>query len=122
MKTSFKVLRKIGRRARIRREVSGTAQRPRLSVFRSHKHLSIQLIDDTKGKVLLCCSSLELPLRQQMPKGGGNIPVAKELGKILANRALEKGLKQVVFDRGGNLYHGRIKALAEAVREGGLQF
>ncbi len=121
MSTSIKELRRIGRHQRGRKQVAGTAERPRLNVFRSHKHIAVQLIDDLSGKTLLSCSSMEEQLRKQIPYGG-NIAAAKELGKILAKRTVEKGFKQVVFDRGGNLYHGRVKALADAVREAGLQF
>ena len=118
---SSKELRRIGRHLKIRKKIKGTPERPRLSIFRSHKHIAIQLIDDLSGKTLLSCSSMELELKNEIPYGG-NILAAKQMGQILAKRALGKGFKQVVFDRGGNLYHGRIKELAEAAREGGLQF
>ncbi len=121
MSTSVKELRRIGRHQRARKQVIGTSERPRLNVFRSHKHISVQLIDDLSGKTLLSCSSMEEQLRKQIPYGG-NITAAKELGKILAKRMIEKGFKQVIFDRGGNFYHGRVKELADTAREAGLQF
>jgi large subunit ribosomal protein L18 len=102
---------------RIREKVSGTAERPRLNVYRSLNHIYAQVIDDQKGETLASASSLQLKL-----KTGGNVASAKEIGKAVAERAIEKGVKKVVFDRGGYLYHGRIKALAEAAREAGLEF
>ena len=95
--------------------------RPRLSVFRSSQHIYAQLIDDTKGETLVAASSLEKTLRESA-KTGANIDAAKVVGKLIAERAKEKGIKDVVFDRGGYLYHGRVKALADAAREGGLNF
>ena len=103
--------------ARIRSKVSGTAERPRLSVHRSVAHIYAQVIDDAKGVTVASASSLALKL-----KTGGNVEAAKEIGKIVAERAVAAGVKTVVFDRGGYLYHGRIKALAEAAREAGLEF
>jgi large subunit ribosomal protein L18 len=102
---------------RIRRRVAGTEERPRLAVFRSVKHIYAQVIDDTKGHTVASASSKEAEL-----KSGGNLMGAKEIGKLVAERAKEKGVKAVVFDRGGYLYHGRIKALADAAREAGLEF
>ena len=95
--------------------------RPRLSVFRSSKHIYAQLIDDVKGTTLVAASSLEKPLREGA-KTGANIDAAKAVGKLLAERAVKNGVKEVVFDRGGYLYHGRVKALADAARESGLSF
>jgi len=112
------------RTATIRRKVKlATARsgRARLSVFRSSKHIYVQLIDDAKGETLATASSLEKTLRESA-KTGANIDAAKAVGKLIAERAKEKGIKDVVFDRGGYLYHGRIKALADAAREGGLNF
>ncbi len=100
---------------------AGTSGRTRLSVFRSSKHIHAQLIDDLKGETLAAASSLEKTLREGS-KTGANIAAAKAVGKLIAERAKEKGIKDVVFDRGGYLYHGRIKALADAAREGGLNF
>ncbi len=102
---------------RIRRKMSGTAARPRLNVYRSLNHIFAQVIDDSKGTTLVAASSLSAKL-----KTGGNVAAAKEVGKLVAERAKEKGITHVVFDRGGYLYHGRVKALAEAAREAGLQF
>lgn len=104
---------------RIRRRVRGESERPRLAVFRSLKHISAQIIDDRKGVTLVSASSNE---KDPAVKNGGNVAGAVALGKLLAERAKEKGIARVVFDRGGFLYHGRIKALAEAAREGGLEF
>jgi large subunit ribosomal protein L18 len=103
---------------RIRHRVTGTPERPRLAVFRSLKHISVQVIDDATGRTLAAASSVEKNSRVN----GGNINGAKEIGKLIAGRAKEKGILKVVFDRGGYLYHGRIKALADAAREAGLEF
>jgi large subunit ribosomal protein L18 len=100
---------------RIRRKLAGTAERPRLNVNRSLNHLYVQLIDDQKGETLVAASSIKL-------KTGGNIAAAKEVGKAVAELAVKQGIKKVVFDRGGYLYHGRIKALADAARAAGLEF
>jgi len=112
------------RTASVRRKVklaAGTSGRARLSVFRSSKHIYAQLIDDVKGTTVVAASSLEKTMREGA-KTGANIAAAKAVGKLIAERAKEKGIKNVVFDRGGYLYHGRIKALADAAREGGLNF
>ena len=105
------------RHARIRTKLHGTASCPRLNVFRSNAHIHCQIIDDEKGATLVSCSSVELKLAN-----GGNVEAAKKVGEELAKRALDKGIDTVVFDRGGYLYHGRVKALAEAAREAGLKF
>jgi large subunit ribosomal protein L18 len=102
---------------RIRRRVRGTQQRPRLAVFRSVKHIYAQVIDDVQGHTLVSAAST-----QEMKTGGGNLSGAKAIGKLVAERAQDKGIKAVVFDRGGYLYHGRVKALAEAARAAGLEF
>jgi large subunit ribosomal protein L18 len=102
---------------RIRRRVKGTTERPRLAVFRSVKHIYAQLIDDTQGQTIAAAGSLE-----KSAGNGGNVAGAKAIGKLVAERAQEKGIKSVVFDRGGYHYHGRVKALAEAAREAGLLF
>jgi large subunit ribosomal protein L18 len=102
---------------RIRNRVKGTAERPRLAVFRSVKHIYAQVIDDLKGHTLAAASSAE-----ENGKNGGNVAGAKEIGKLVADRAKDKGIKLVVFDRGGYHYHGRVKALAEAARQAGLEF
>src|SRR5271157_85117 len=101
---------------RIRAKLSGTAERPRLNVYRSLNHIYAQVVDDQKGETLVSASTLALKL-----KTGGTVAAAKEIGKAIAERAVEKGIKKVVFDRGGFLYHGRIKAVAEAAREAGLE-
>lgn len=109
------------RKLRIRKRVFGTAEKPRLSVYRSLKHIYAQIIDDTQGRTLVSASTLDPAVRDSVANGG-NIESAKMIGKLIGERALEKGIKKVVFDRGGFLYHGRIKALADAAREAGLEF
>ena len=110
------------RQARVRRAIKvGANGRPRLSVFRSSKHIYAQVIDDLKGETVASASSLEKTLRDA-GKTGANIDAAKAVGKLLAERAVQKGVKEVVFDRGSYLFHGRVKALADAARESGLSF
>jgi len=109
------------RHARIRRRVSGTPLRPRLCVYRSDRHIYGQIIDDTTGKVLVSASSLSKEFKGQGLKGSG-VPAAKAVGALIAQRAGEQSIEQVVFDRSGFIYHGRIKALADAAREKGLKF
>jgi large subunit ribosomal protein L18 len=118
-----KVSKQVARRtARVRRAIKAAAgERLRLSVFRSSKHIYAQVIDDGKGQTLACASSMEKDLRGSL-KTGADIGAAKAVGKLLAERASAKGIKNVVFDRGGYIYHGRVKALADAAREGGLNF
>ena len=106
---------------RIVRKASDASGRARLSVFRSSKHIYAQVIDDRKGQTVAAASSLEKDMRGSL-KTGANIDAAKAVGKAVAERAIQKGVKAVVFDRGSYLYHGRVKALADAAREGGLQF
>jgi large subunit ribosomal protein L18 len=103
---------------RIRRKLSGTTERPRLAIFRSVAHIYAQVIDDTAGKTLVSASSVDKGAKTN----GGNVKAAKAIGKLVAERAKEKGIKSVVFDRGGYHYHGRVKALADAAREAGLEF
>jgi large subunit ribosomal protein L18 len=103
---------------RIRHKLAGTGARPRLAVFRSLNHIYAQVIDDTEGRTLVAASSGE----KNGAKNGGNVAGAKAIGKLVAERAREKGIEAVVFDRGGYLYHGRVRALAEAAREAGLKF
>ena len=105
--------------SRIRIKLKGSQERPRLAVFRSLKHIYAQVIDDKQGKTLAAASSGE---KNSTVKSGGNLAGAKEIGKLIAERAKTKGISKVVFDRGGYLYHGRIKALADAAREAGLEF
>ena len=110
------------RLARVRRSVKARAYgRPRLSVFRSSEQIYAQIIDDAKGATVAAASSMEKPNREAL-KSGATVAAAKEIGKQIAERALKAGVKQVVFDRGGYMYHGRVKALAEGAREGGLEF
>ncbi len=108
------------RHQRIRRRVSGTSERPRLAVFRSNNHIYAQVIDDTAHHTLVSASTLDPDLKADVT--GGNCDASVKVGELVAKRALDKGIKQVVFDRGGKLYHGRIKALADAAREAGLEF
>ena len=109
------------RHERLRRTLSGTAERPRLCVFRSLKNIYVQVIDDEKGHTLVSASTLEKVLQPEL-KGGCNIAAAKVVGKTIAERAKAKGINAVVFDRGGHAYHGKIAAVADAAREGGLVF
>ena len=103
---------------RIRSRISGTQERPRLAVFRSVNHIYAQVIDDQQGHTMVSAASVEKDLRGK----GGNVNGAKAVGKVIAERAKEKGINKVVFDRGGYLYHGRVKALADAARQAGLEF
>lgn len=107
------------RHARVRRRVKGTPERPRLSVFRSNQHIYAQVIDDTEHRTLASASTLDEATKA---KSGSTVEAAAEVGKLIAERILEKDISQVVFDRGGKLYHGRVAALAEAAREAGLKF
>jgi large subunit ribosomal protein L18 len=106
---------------RMRRKITGTPGRPRLSIHRSTRHIRAQVVDDNAGRTLASASSLDAAVRNQI-KGGGNIAAAKIVGKVIAERARAQGVEQVVFDRGGYRYHGRVQALAEAAREAGLKF
>jgi large subunit ribosomal protein L18 len=109
------------RHSRIRKQVSGTPERPRLCVFRSLNNIYAQIVDDTAGKTLVAASTLDPKLKEH--KGHkGNVEAAKLTGELIGKKAMEAGIKQVVFDRGGYLYHGRVKALAAAAREAGLEF
>ena len=109
---------RIKRHNRVRGKISGTAERPRLSVFRSENHIYAQIIDDVAGNTLVSASTAE----KSFEGNGSNIEAAKKIGAIVAERALKKGIEEVVFDRGGYIYHGRVQALAEGAREGGLKF
>jgi large subunit ribosomal protein L18 len=109
------------RHRRVRKTVNGSTERPRLAIFRSQQHIYAQVIDDTKQHTLVSASSLEPELKSQL-ESGGNITAATAVGKLLGERAKAAGIEAVVFDRGGNLYHGRVQALAEAAREAGLNF
>ncbi|MCH5183165.1 MAG: 50S ribosomal protein L18 [Oscillospiraceae bacterium] len=109
---------RLHRHKRVRAKIFGTPARPRFCVYRSNENIQVQIIDDTVGNTLVSASSTE----KSFGKEGGNIEAAKKVGELAARRALEKNITEVVFDRGGNLYHGRVKALAEAAREAGLKF
>ena len=109
---------RLHRHTRVRGKISGTAERPRLNVFRSLKNISAQLIDDVKGVTIVSASSAE----KDFGAAGGNKDAARKVGELIAKRALEKGVENVVFDRGGYIYHGRVQELAEGAREGGLKF
>ena len=102
---------------RVRAKISGTSETPRLCVFRSNKHIEVQVIDDVKGVTLVSSSSVQLKLEH-----GGNVEAAHQVGLDIAKKCLDKGIENVVFDRGGYIYHGRVKAVAEGAREGGLKF
>ena len=109
---------RIKRHNRVRGKISGTAERPRLCVFRSENHIYAQIIDDVAGNTLVSASTVEKSFEGK----GSNIEAAKKIGAVIAERALQKGIEDVVFDRGGYIYHGRVQALAEGAREGGLKF
>lgn len=115
-----KHLKRLRRHRRVRKSLAGDSERPRLNVFRSLKHIYAQVIDDAEGRTLASASSAEKDLRGQVD--GGNVDGAKAVGKLLAERAKQKGVERVRFDRGGFRYHGRIKGLADGAREGGLEF
>ena len=117
VKKESKNVSRVRRHARVRAKISGTAEAPRLCVYRSNKNIEAQLIDDVKGVTLVSSSSMSLKL-----ENGSNIEAAAKVGKDIAEKAVAKGLKKVVFDRSGYIYHGRVKALAEAAREAGLEF
>ncbi len=121
MSSSAKIKRdaRLRRHTRVRRNVRGSAERPRLAVFRSNRHISAQVIDDRSGRTVAAASTAEASLRGD---GTGNIDAAKKVGQLVAERAKAAGVERVVFDRGGNLYHGRVAALADAAREAGLEF
>jgi large subunit ribosomal protein L18 len=113
---------RLRRHARVRAKVSGTAERPRLAVSRSHRHIAAQLIDDAAGRTLVAASSSEPALRAELGSGGGNVSGAEAVGALIASRAKAAGISRVVFDRGGNVYHGRLAALADSARNEGLEF
>jgi large subunit ribosomal protein L18 len=121
MKKLETTIRRERRQRRIRAKIAGTAARPRLNVFRSNRHIFAQIIDDSKGHTLVAASTRDADVRAKAAELKKK-DEAKAVGKLLAQRAIEKGFKQVIFDRGGYQYHGRIKSLAEGAREGGLEF
>ena len=112
---------RLNKHKRIRNRFSGTAERPRLAVFRSNNHMYAQIIDDSVGNTLVAASTLQKEVKAELEKTN-NVDAAAYLGKVIAQKALEKGIKEVVFDRGGFIYQGKVKALAEAAREAGLEF
>ncbi|WP_128896418.1 50S ribosomal protein L18 [Longirhabdus pacifica] len=111
---------RLKRHLRVRKKLSGTTERPRLNVFRSSKHMYAQLVDDTKGITIVAASTVDKELTDV--KNGGDVAAAEKVGTLIAKRAIEKGITDVVFDRSGYIYHGRVKALADAARETGLNF
>jgi large subunit ribosomal protein L18 len=119
-KTALKTIIRLKRQVRVRKKVRGTSERPRLNVFKSARHIYAQLIDDTKGVTIVACSTLSSEATELVYTG--NVTAATHVGKEVARLAIEKGISTVVFDRNGFLYHGRIKALADAAREAGLRF
>ena len=119
-RTSARELLRVRRHLRVRKKVTGQADRPRLVVHRSHLHLVAQIVDDMAGKTLLTCSTRQPEFRKKFSKGG-NVEAAKHLGELVAQTAGAAGIKKVVFDRGGYAYHGRVKALADAARAKGLE-
>lgn len=120
--TRKKTLRRERRNRRSRRKITGTTDRPRLTVFRSHKNIYAQIIDDTDGRTLVAASTVEKPLQEKSGGTLGNCDAAQAVGTALAAKAVEAGIKKVVFDRNGYPFHGRVKDLAEAARKGGLDF
>ena len=119
--TELKRKARIKRKKRIRKRVFGTTDRPRLSVFRSKRHIYAQLIDDSSGHTMAAASSVEKIVKDN-PENENNISAATRIGQLIAERAIEKGVKKIVFDRNGFLYHGRIKAVSDGAREAGLEF
>lgn len=112
---------RVKKHMRVRNRLSGTAERPRLAVFRSNNHMYAQIIDDTVGNTLVAASTAEKAVKAELEKTN-DVAAAAYIGKVIAERALEKGIKAVIFDRGGFVYHGKIQALADAAREAGLEF
>ncbi|MGC8720451.1 MAG: 50S ribosomal protein L18 [Thermodesulforhabdaceae bacterium] len=117
-----RVAARLRRKKRIRKKVFGTSERPRLCVYRSLKHIYAQVIDDEKGETLVAASTLSREVREQLASVSGKVAAAKLVGLVVGKKALEKGIKKVVFDRNGYLYHGRVKAVADGAREAGLDF
>ncbi|MGD8258514.1 MAG: 50S ribosomal protein L18 [Desulfobacterales bacterium] len=113
---------RLKRKKRIRKKVEGTTQCPRLSVFRSARHVYAQIIDDSQGITVAAASTLETQLKKEVPKFENKVAAAGYVGKLIGERAIERGIKEVVFDRNGFLYHGRVKAVSEGAREVGLVF
>ena len=124
MKIKTKEDRRVRIKYRLRKRISGSEARPRLTVFRSLAHIYVQVVDDATGRTIAAASSVEPSVKEGLEKGvtGGNLAGAKAIGKTIAQRLLDKGVSRVVFDRNGFLYHGRVKAVADAAREAGLEF
>ncbi|ROL60490.1 50S ribosomal protein L18 [Bacteroidetes/Chlorobi group bacterium MS-B_bin-24] len=118
----LKKVRRERRKLRVRKKIIGTAERPRLSVYRSLKHIYAQIINDELGHTLVACSTLDKEVRSQITEGMSKVEQAKIVGKVLGERALKAGIQAIAFDRNGFLYHGRVRALAEGAREAGLKF
>ena len=114
--------RRVRRKRHVRKKVSGTPDRPRLTVFRSHTNIYAQIIDDRAGQTLVAASTREKPIREKLSGPGGNTAAAKAVGASLAERAIQAGIKKIVFDRNGYAFHGRVRELAQAARDGGLEF
>jgi large subunit ribosomal protein L18 len=112
---------RVKRHLRVRKKINGTTSRPRLNIFRSSKHMYAQIIDDTNGVTIVAASTLDKDLKDNV-SNGGSVEAARKVGTLIAERAKAKGINNVVFDRGGYLYHGRVQALADAARESGLEF
>ena len=121
MAKDSRTARRVARHERVRQNLQGTPEKPRLCVFRSLKNMSAQIIDDVSGKTLVSASTLDKELKANIANGG-NKEAAKQVGELLAKKALDKGIEKVTFDRGGFLYHGRVKELADGARSGGLKF
>jgi len=117
-----KVARRQRRKRRVRKNITGTAEKPRLTVFRSHKNIYAQIVDDMAGRTLVAASTREKPLAEQLSGNGANVAAAQAVGTALAAKATEIGIQKVVFDRNGYPFHGRVRSLAEAARKGGLKF
>ena len=117
-----KISQRVRRKKHVRKKVVGTPTKPRLTVFRSNKNIYAQIIDDSAGRTLVASSTRESAVAKGLKGSAGNCAAAGSIGKVLAEKAVEKGIKQVVFDRNGYAYHGRVKELAEAARKGGLEF
>jgi large subunit ribosomal protein L18 len=122
IKKSDKNKARVKRHLRVRKKIEGTSARPRLNIFRSSKHMYAQIIDDVQGVTIAAASTVDKDLGDGVISNGGNVESARKVGELIAKRAKEKGVDQVVFDRGGYLYHGRVQALADAAREAGLDF
>lgn len=120
-KLNFRKRARLKRKKRIRKNIFGTAERPRLTVFRSTKHIYAQIIDDTEGYTLASASTVEKVIKKNLVKGE-RVTIANSVGKAIAERAIKKGIKKVIFDRNGFLYHGRVKAVSDGAREAGLSF